>query len=96
MRVLEARFYPERKTKADFIVVGSLVWNDRRPHDRPQVQPASNATSAPLLSKLLYLLNLTTPDSFDQLQSLRSEFWSFVEIGEEATHRSASGDARSR
>ena len=68
MRVLEARFYPKRKSKADFVVVGCLVWNEQRPRGRPLVQPAPTRTSVPLLSKLLYLLNLTKPDCFDQLQ----------------------------
>ena len=97
MRVLEARFYPERKGNADFIVVGSLIWNERRARGRPLVQPAPTTTSSPLLSKLLYLLNLTKPNSFDQLQSLRSEFWSFIEVKETAAHQSHTGvGARSR
>ena len=91
MRVLEARFYPKRKSKADFVVVGCLVWNEQRPLGRPLVQPAPTRTSVPLLSKLLYLLNLTKPDCFDQLQALRNEFWSFVEVKETGSKKGPSG-----
>jgi hypothetical protein len=79
MRVLEARFHPERKSKPEFVVVGHLLWDDLR-RWRPLIQPAATTSSGPLVSKLLYLLNMTKPDSFDQLQSLRSEFWSFVDV----------------
>jgi hypothetical protein len=97
MRVLEARFYPERKSKPEFVLVGRLVWNDERRRGRPLFEPAPRTSSGPLLSKLLYLLNLTKPDSFDELQSLRSEFWAFIEVPDEAAHQRQAGVAsRSR
>lgn len=80
MRVLEARFYPRRRSQPDFVLVGYLVWDTKRPQGRPLVQPAVSAPSAPLISKLVYLLNLTKPDCFERLQSLRSDFWSFVDV----------------
>src|SRR4029079_1292207 len=81
MRVLEARFHPRQKDQPEFIVVGSLVWSKGEQSERPIFQP-SNATSIPdaTVIKLRYLLAATTPDSFRGLQSLRSQFWSFVEV----------------
>ena len=35
---------------------------------------------ATMLSKLQYLVELTSPDSFRRLQALQSGFWSFVEV----------------
>jgi hypothetical protein len=81
MRVLEARFYPERRTNPHFYVVGHLLWHDRRGDGDPVFQP-SDASSRPITFKLNYLMNWAKPDSFHRLQSLRSEFWSFVEIPE--------------
>ena len=77
--MLEARFYPERRSNPRFLVVGHLLWKNRHPDDDPVFQPARVAAS-PMTSKLLYLLNAAKPDCFNRLQSLRSEFWCFVEI----------------
>jgi hypothetical protein len=80
VRVLEARFYPERRSSPRFVIVGHLVWRDRQHDDNPAFQPVRSATSAPIAAKLSYLLNAAKPDCFNQLQSLRSDFWAFVEI----------------
>ena len=74
MRVLEARFYPERRSNPRFLVVGHLLWKDRQHGDDPVFQP-TRVTPSPMTSKLLYLLNAAKPDCFNRLQSLRSEFW---------------------
>jgi hypothetical protein len=80
--VLEARFHPRQKTGGDFIVVGHVVWEGER--ERPVVQPSSsllaNGEPATLLSKLQYLVSLNGAASFERLQVLRSQFWSFVEV----------------
>ena len=81
MRVLEARFYPERRSNPYFYVVGHLLWRDRRGNGDPLFQPCGTS-SRPITFKLNYLMNWAKPDSFRRLQSLRSEFWSFVEISE--------------
>lgn len=87
MRVLEARFHPQGGEV--YFVVGQLVWQRRSEDDSPMVEPApeliSEADAATTLSKLRYLITATAPGSFERLQSLRSRFWSFVEIGPRPT-----------
>lgn len=83
MRVLEARFHPQRKGRPDVVTVGYLVWRSGS-GERPEFEAAGGKVSAPMLSKLRYLIEITRPDSYVSLQSLRSQFWSFVEVGPEA------------
>lgn len=82
MRVLEARFHPRQKGGGDFLVVGHVVWEGERA--RPVVQPSHEllmrSEPATLLSKLQYLVSVNGPESFQRLQLLRSQFWSFVEV----------------
>ena len=82
MRVLEARFHPRQKAGGDFIVVGHVVWEVE--HGHPVVQPSSSlmarAEPATLLSKLQYLVSINGKESFERLQVLRSQFWSFVDV----------------
>lgn len=80
MRVLEARFHPRRRGQSDFIMLGYLVWKGGRQRARPVFEPARAAVPGPVVSKLQYLIDMTEPGSFERLQSLRSEFWSFVPI----------------
>ena len=80
MRVLEARFHPRRRGQSDFIMVGYLVWRGGRQRARPVFEPARAAVPSPVVSKLQYLIDMTEPGSFERLQSLRSDFWSFVPI----------------
>jgi hypothetical protein len=83
MHVLEARFYPCRKDQPEFLVLGHLVWARQESRASPIFQPANATLPAPTLAKLRYFLAVTAPDCFERLQSLRSEFWSFVEIATE-------------
>nr|ALS91370.1 MetaGeneMark_Unknown Function [uncultured bacterium] len=83
MHVLEARFHPRRKGQSEFVVIGHLVWRRLTRRERPVFQPAAQALPEPILTKLRYFLAVTAPDCFARLQSLRSEFWSFVEIGQD-------------
>ncbi len=82
MRVLEARFHPQGS--AEYFVVGQLVWQQWSKPDSPTVEPASKLTSetdaGTTLCKLRYLITATAPGSFERLQTLRSRFWSFVEV----------------
>lgn len=87
LRVLEARFHPRQKSGGDFIVVGHVVWEgekDGQPDGHPVVQPSSTLLTrgepATLLSKLQYLVSINGRESFERLQVLRSQFWSFVEV----------------
>jgi len=82
VRVLEARFHPQQKGLGDFFVVGHVVWEGTGAH--PVVQPSSTllmrSEPATLLSKLQYLVSVNGCGSFERLQLLRSQFWSFVEV----------------
>jgi len=92
MRVLEARFHPRRRAQADFVMLGYLVWRGRR-DERPVFEPARAVVPDAVLSKLQYLVGVTEPDSFERLQALRSDYWSFVPIAaEEAPGRAAHGN----
>jgi hypothetical protein len=81
VRVLEARFHSGKKGSG-FIVVSHVVWDGER--TRPVVQPSAELLmrSEPemLLSKLQYLVSVNGRESFERLQVLRSQFWSFVEV----------------
>jgi hypothetical protein len=88
MRVLEARFHPRRRAQADFVMLGYLVWRGRR-GERPVFEPARAMVPDAVLSKLQYLVGVTEPDSFERLQALRSDYWSFVPIAASETHRPA-------
>ena len=80
MRVLEARFHPRRRGQPDFVMVGYLIWRDEGKRARPVFEPARATIADAVFSKLRYLVELTEPGSFERLQSLRSDFWSFVPI----------------
>ena len=74
---------PNRRPEATSSSSGT--WSGRDGDDgRPIVQPSSallsRAEPATLLSKLQYLVALNGAASFERLQVLRSQFWSFVEV----------------
>ena len=90
MRVLEARFHPQQEANADWVVVGYIIWPDEIRGEQPivgLVPSPSTAWKGMIASKLRYLVEATTPESFDRLQSLRSRFWSFVEVTPPLTAR---------
>jgi len=81
--VLEARFRFDAATDARPITVAHVVWSHARdPH--PVVRPALSLQRhhgpAAILVKLQYLVEITAPHSFERLQSLRSRFWSFIDV----------------
>ena len=83
MLVLEARFHPVPEEPQSAVVVGHVVWTDEI-DEQPQVQPSralmADGSLATLLSKLQYLVAVSSPGSFQRLQRLRSKFWSFVDV----------------
>jgi hypothetical protein len=85
VRVLEARFHPHRRQQPDFVMLGYLVWRRPQRGDPPVFEPARAALPDPVLSKLRYLVGVTEPDSFERLQRLRSDYWSFVPIAAHET-----------
>jgi hypothetical protein len=80
--MLEVRFHPRQKDVGDFITVGHVVWKGESA--RPVVQPSTEVLmrreQATLLSKVQYLVSIAAHESFDRLQTLRSQFWTFVEV----------------
>jgi hypothetical protein len=84
MRVLEARFHPWRKAQGPFVVVGRVFCQRRRAVVEPAptgVEESVGARQGSMLQKLEYLVDRSGRDAFRRLQELRSDFWSFVEIG---------------
>jgi hypothetical protein len=84
MRVLEARFHPWRKAQGPFLVVGRVVCRYRRAVVEPSLageEERQSVQRGTMLQKLNYLVGRSSPDAFHRLLRLRSEFWSFVEIG---------------
>jgi hypothetical protein len=84
VRVLEARFHFQSAVLDKPVVVGRLIWTSDASDEPPSVE-ASGCMSeqdwpATVLAKLRYLVVSTAPDSFDRLLSLRSRFWSFVDV----------------
>jgi hypothetical protein len=88
MHVLQARFHPEQNATKEFVVVAHLVWDGDAGSDRPTVRPAASlmVSGEPptMLIKLQYLVETTAPDSFERLQTLKSRYWSFVEVASSA------------
>jgi hypothetical protein len=84
MRVLEARFHPRQTAAQDFVVVGHVVWEEDLATCHPTVQPSASLIHdggpATMLVKLQYLVAITVPETFERLQTLKSRFWSFVEV----------------
>ena len=81
--VLEARFNPSSIDGSSTVVVGHVIWfdvADNRPVVQPSFTPGDQMPPLALLLKLKYLVEATSPDSFDRLKRLRSQFWSFVDV----------------
>jgi hypothetical protein len=83
MRVLEARFHPQHDGVSDFIVVAHVVWEGDERGEPPSVQPSATLVgtgAATMLIKLQFLVARAAPETFARLQSLKSQFWSFVDV----------------
>ena len=83
VQVLEARFYPRTKTVPTFVVVANVICDRRRATITGEV--AHSAEVKPfdlggLLTKLRFLVDAAVPEPGPELLSLRSQFWSFVEV----------------
>jgi hypothetical protein len=84
MRVLEARFHPWKKARGPFVVVARVLCRRRRAVIQPApagIDELSTARQGSMLQKLEYLVAGSGRDAFQRLRDLRSDFWSFVEIG---------------
>jgi len=89
VRVLQARFHFFPDYSHEPLVVAHLVWNAETVDACPTVQPSDalmrQQWPTTILSKLQYLVAVTTPDSFRRLQGLNSRFWSFVDVSSVTT-----------
>jgi hypothetical protein len=78
-RVLLARFHPLADDR-QVVVVGLVVCApDGASLQAPPLTGAFTA-SVGLVSKLRYLIERATPNPFESLRKLRSQFWSFIEL----------------
>jgi hypothetical protein len=82
MRVLEARFHPRSKKAPPVVVVGRVRWAE----DRPAIETTALTPltirpfdASALFAKLRFLVESAGSKGYDQLISLRSDYWSFVE-----------------
>ncbi|HEY3355333.1 MAG TPA: hypothetical protein VGQ83_18940 [Polyangia bacterium] len=83
MRVLEARFYPDKRPSERFLVVGRVFCDGRRAVVAPVLAPGSPDPGLPArLTKLNYLVHSAGWRPYKRLVTLESEYWSFVEIPE--------------
>jgi hypothetical protein len=83
MRVLEARFYPDRRPNDRFLVVGRVVCDGHRAIVAPQLDPGTSDPGLPaMLEKLSYLVHEAGWRPFQRLRALQSDYWSFVEVSE--------------
>ena len=73
MPLLEARFHPKKKDGDAVVVVGRVRCEGRH----AVIEPLA---SGEMFEKLCYLVRQSEPEPYERLRSLRSEFWSFVEI----------------
>jgi hypothetical protein len=86
--MLEARFHPQRRSRPGFETVGYIVWKTDEPGAGPVLEPAPRVPPS-VVSKLNYFIAITGPDSFERLQTLQIDFWSFVPIGDDERSKGA-------
>jgi hypothetical protein len=84
VRVLEARFHPFERESPTFVVVGHVVWDDGDAKRAPRVEATAalgrHTGSKTILATLKHLVHMTSPQTFERLQALRSRFWSFASV----------------
>jgi hypothetical protein len=83
--MLEARFHPEGKARAGFVVLGRVVCHsDHVTIEHIDVAPRAVRPfdTSRLHDKLEDLVLSAVADPFGALQKLRSGFWSFVAVPE--------------
>jgi hypothetical protein len=83
MRVREARFHPLPKTGGAAAPVARVLCDHERtivePID-PQLRGLRPFDPDALMKKLTFLVDSAQPRPYEQLTSLRSQFWSFAEV----------------
>jgi len=83
MRVLEVRFHPHSKKSGSPVAVARVLCDQERTLIEPIEPPAQRLEpfdADALMKKLTFLVESAKPQPFEQLTTLRSEFWSFTEV----------------
>lgn len=84
MRVLEARFHPFDRENPTVILMARIVWDDGPPGASPRIDPAPamqrHTAPGAVMATLRHLVQMTTPLTYERLQTLNSRFWSFVPV----------------
>ena len=80
----EARFHPpDQRNDNRYIVVGYVTWPDVSETARPVVEPSPSLALAPapatILATLRHLVQ-SAARTRRQLDSLRTQYWSFVHV----------------
>jgi len=87
MKVLEVRFHPHSKKGGAPVTIARVICYPETTIVEPvavtsrRLQPFD--TDA-LMSKLAFLIESSKPHPFEGLTTLRSDFWSFSDVTEEA------------
>jgi hypothetical protein len=85
MRVLEARFHPQKRSGTAVVVVGRVLCDGGRtwlePADLVAHDGLDGAAVAAMRDKLRYLVETSGESPCDKLLHLTSDYWSFVEPG---------------
>lgn len=88
MKTLEARFHPPPASKEIYVIVAHVVWDGGPEEMRPRVVPVPSLVQerapATLLATLRHLVLKTGPTSFDRLINLKTRYWSFVSVVQDA------------
>ena len=81
MARLEARFHPPDR-RGGYIVVGHVTWPDGERDARIEVSPMLALAPAPatILATFRHLVR-RLGSSRERLEAIRSEYWTFVEVG---------------
>ena len=86
VRLLEARFHPGSKSAPSAVIVGRVSCDGRVALVEPlpfQAEAVKPFEPIALFHKLEFLVASAVGDTFQALVTLRSAFWSFVEVEDE-------------
>lgn len=83
MRTLEARFYPRAKSGGRFVTIGRVVCADGGAAVHPDNVSDKSVSPFPLAdlqTKLQFFVDNLAAGRADDLLTMKSDFWSFVEL----------------
>jgi len=83
MAKLEARFHPPNRPSGSYIIVGHVTWPADAAQAEARIEPSPMLALAPapatILATLRHLVR-RVGRSWKQLETLRTEHWSFVDV----------------